>query len=502
MNRQSLMRGCGLAVATLSATHPATAQERPVSGIEAEDTPAPATPVATPYPRAAAGDGNTQQGYNPLRWAEDWRGMRDPAKRDDVLDRLKYIPIGPIGSDEAYLTLSGEFRTRVNYFSNPQGRKSEHQRQDSYRIFVGADLHLGEHVRAYGELAHGPMRGRNLGSPSGTLSNDLLVQQAFVDGTARIGQVDVGARVGRQVFIDGSNLLLANRDNNTVQTSLTGVRAWATGPTLRADVFDLYFTAYGNGGIGDDPVDWGRRFSGVTAGVVLPRRLFGESKLYFDPFVWRLRNRAVAWGAETAREERIYTGAHLWGEVGRVTLDWTANHQGGSYGARKVDAWQVLLAGTYRLGKANDAPRLGLHFDYATGGGAYDDGKLKNAFAPYGNNIYYSYQGYLTPTNLVAIAPSLTVSPTGTLRVTGEYQFTWRDTVRDAVYRSNGTPFAGTEGVGGRRTVDVARLQAIWTVSPRVSVTARLEHAFAKSGLTAAGYRDSSYAALWASFRF
>ena len=499
MNRLSPMRGYGFAILGLTATHPASAQEGPPSAIEARNTQVPATPVAAPYPDAAAGDGNTQQGYNPLRWAEDWRRMRDPAKRDDLLDRLKYIPIG---SDDVYLTLSGELRARVNYFSNPQGRKAEHQRQDSYRIFLGADLHLGEHFRAYGELARGPMDGKNIGSPSGTLSNGLLLQQAFVDGTAQVGQVDVGARVGRQVFIDGSNLLLANRDNNTVQTSLTGVRTWARGSRLRADAFDLYYTTYGNGGIGDDPVDWGRRFSGITTGIVLPKQLFGGSKLYFDPFVWRLRNRAVAWGTETAREERVYVGAHLWGEAGPVTIDWTANHQGGRYGDRELDAWQVLLAGTYRLGKANNAPRLGLHVDYATGGGAYDRGKLKNAFAPYGNNIYYSYQGFLTPTNLIAIAPSLTVLPTKSLRVTGEYQFTWRETTDDAVYRANGTPFTGTAGAGGRRTVDVARLQAIWTVSPRLSLTGRLEHGFARNGLKTAGYRDSSYAALWASFRF
>ena len=499
MNRLSLLQGCGLAIVGLGATQRATAQERPPSQIEAQNTQVPATPVATPYPDAAAGDGNTQQGYNPLRWAEDWRKMRDPAKRDDAFDSLKYIPIG---SDDVYLTLSGELRTRVNYFSNPQGRKAEHQRQDSYRIFLGADLHLGEHFRAYGELARGPLDGKNIGSPSGTLSNKLLVQQAFVDGTAKVGEVDVGARVGRQIFIDGPNLLLANRDNNTVQTSLTGVRAWARGSRLRADVFDLYYTRYGNGGIGDDPIDWDRRFSGVTTGIVLPKQLFGGSKLYLDPFVWRLRDRASTWGAETAREERTYVGAHLWGDVGRMAVDWTANHQGGSYSDRALDAWQIFLAGTYRLGKANNAPRLGLRFDYATGGGADTNGKLKNAFAPYGNNIYYSYQGYLTATNLLAAAPSLTVSPFKTLRVTAEYQFTWRDTVQDAVYRSNGAPFTGTAGVGGRRTVDVARLQAIWSVSPRLSLTGRLEHAFAKNGLTAAGYRDSSYAALWASFRF
>ena len=36
----------------------------------------------------------------------------DPAKRDDPLDRLKYIPLDDDG--DIYLTLSGELRLRVN----------------------------------------------------------------------------------------------------------------------------------------------------------------------------------------------------------------------------------------------------------------------------------------------------------------------------------------------------------------------------------------------------
>lgn len=474
-------------------------KRRPISALEAQDTRVPATPIVTAYPTAAAGDGNTANGYNPLRWAEDWTKMRDPAKRDDPIDQIKYIPLG---SDDVYLTVSGELRLRMNTTSNPQARELPYQRQDAYRVFLGADLHIGEHVRAYGELARGVMTGRNLGTLSGTLRNDFLVQQAFVDVTGSVANLDVGVRVGRQIFIDGANLLIANRDNNTVQTSLTGVRAWALGSKARVDVFDLYYTNFGNGGFGDDPTDHDRRFSGVSAGYVLPTNLFGKSRLYLDPFVWRLRNRNTTWGAETAREERIYTGAHLWGDVGPLTLDWTVNHQGGSYGSRKLDAWQVFLAQTYRLGKSNTAPRLGLHVDYASGGGAYDRGKLRNAFAPYGNNIYYSYAGFLTPTNLIAVAPSLTVMPTRKLRVTGEYQFSWRATTRDAIYRANGSPFTGTAGRGDRKTGDVARLQAIWTLTPRLSVTGRLEHLLAHGGLTDNGYHSSSYAGAWVSFRF
>lgn len=472
---------------------------RPISALESQDTRVPATPIVTAYPTAAAGDGNTTSGYNPLRWAEDWTKMRDPSQRNDPFDRLKYIPIG---SDDVYLTLSGELRLRMNTTSNPQALELPYQRQDAYRLFLGADLHLGEHVRAYAELARGKMTGRNLGTLSGTLRNDLLVQQAFVDVTGSVADLDVGVRVGRQIFIDGANLLIANRDNNTVQTSLTGVRAWALGSRARFDAFDLYYTDFGNGGISDDPIDHDRRFSGISAGYVLPTDLFGKSRLYLDPFVWRLRNRGAVWGAETAREERIYVGAHLWGDAGPVTVDWTVNHQSGNYGSRTIDAWQVFLAQTYRLGKSANGPRLGLHLDYATGGGAFDRGKLGNAFAPYGNNIYYSYAGFLTPTNLMTVAPSLTVMPTGKLRVTGEYQFSWRQTTGDAIYRANGSPFAGTAGSGGRKTGDVARLQVIWTLTPRLSVTGRLEHLRADAGLTDNGYHSSSYAAAWVSFRF
>jgi hypothetical protein len=89
------------------------------------------------------------------------------------------------------------------------------------------------------------------------------------------------------------------------------------------------------------------------------------------PVLWRYRNLAATWGTTAAREQRIYTGARLWGEIGRVTIDWTVNHQGGYQNARPIDAWQAFLAQTWRLGKDARAPRLGIHADYASGGGAF-----------------------------------------------------------------------------------------------------------------------------------
>ncbi len=459
-----------------------------------------AAPLAEAYPADAVGDGVTTGGYNQSRWAEDWTRYRDPARRDDPVDRLKFIPIAADG--DVYMTLSGELRFRVNATTNPNLRQAEAQRQDIVRVVGGADLHLGEHVRLFGELAHGGLGGVNLGTPAATLRNHLVVQQKFVDVTGEVAGADLGVRYGRQTFADGPNLMVVPRDNNTIFFVYNGTRAWARSRSLRVDLFDFYTTRLGTAGTGDDVREKGRRFSGISGGVALPTSLFGKSKLYVDPFLWRLRNDNALWGTTTAREVRDFYGLHVWGDAGRVNIDWTVNYQGGSFAGRPIESWLVLLAQNYRLGKDRSAPRIGFHFDYASGGGAYGTGTLRNSLAPFGNNIYYSYQLYATPTNLIAAAPNITFNPLKKLRISAEYQFSWRDSTTDAVYRANGTAFAGTQNVAGRKIAETARLQAVWTISPRVSLTGRYEHLDAGPALTDAGYKSSDFFAGWLSFRF
>ncbi|WP_375271218.1 alginate export family protein [Sphingomonas sp.] len=490
-----------LAQTAASPSQPAPAQPAPTLPATIQDERARQTlaaPLSESYPVEAVGHGVTAGGYNQSRWAEDWSRLRDPAKRRDVFDRLKYIPLG---GDDVYLTLSGEARLRVNLTTNPDLRARAAQRQDIDRLVAGADLHLGELVRVFGELAHGGISGRNIGAPSGFLRNRLVVQQSFADATATLGAVDLGIRVGRQTFADGPNLLVVPRDNNTIFFTYNGVRAWGRVAKARVDVFDFTPTRLGNGGTGDDLNADGRRFSGVSTGFVVPTEALGGSKLYVDPFVWRLRNRAATWGGRRAREVRRFYGLHVWGDVGPVNLDWTINHQGGSFDSRNISAWQLLLAQSYRLGKGRQAPRVGMHVDYASGGGAYGRGTLRNALAPFGNNVYYSYQLFTTPTNLIALAPNVSLQPLPQVRLALGYQWSWRDSVTDAVYRANGQAFAGTQNVDCRRIADTARVQLVWSISPRLSFTGRYEHLQAKSALSDAGYRSSDFVAGWLSLR-
>lgn len=475
---------------------------RPILGLAALAcaTPAFANTPAPDYPAAARGDGPTINGYNLSRWAEDWSIYRDPARRDDFLDRLKYLPLDDDG--DIYLTLSGEARVRMNLTSNPQLIEGPEQRQDIVRLVAGADLHVGDHLRFYGEVAHGSINGKNIGTPAGTLNNRFVRQQYFAEATGRVAGVDVGVRYGRQEFTDGPNLLISQRDNNTIRFVLNGVRGWARTPTMRATIFDFETTDLGNGGLGDDVPDKNRRFSGISAGFVLPQHWLGGSRLFFDPFLWRRRNRVGTWGGIVAPAVRHYAGARLWGDVGRLAVDWTLVHQYGEFQDRPIKAWQAFFAQNWRLGEDKAAPRIGIHMDYGSGGGGYDKGTLRNVYAPYGNNVYFSYGLFLTATNLIAVAPNVTFNPAKNLRASLEYQFTWRDDQQDAVYRANYAPYVGTELVAGKAVARLARAQLIYSIAPRLTLTARAEYLGAGTVLRRAGYTDATFLGTWLSFRF
>ncbi|MDT8760124.1 alginate export family protein [Sphingomonas psychrotolerans] len=464
---------------------------------EATPERAPANPATRAYPRQADGHGVKLGGYNLSRWAEDWRLMRDPKKRDDFLDRLKYLPLDSKG--DIYLTLSGEIRIRADYYSNPGMVDSEYRVEDKLRLVGGADLHVGP-LRFYGELAHGGLAGHNYGAPSAKFRDDLFAQQFFGEIGGTVGGVTLGARYGRQEFTDGSSTLVQQKDNNTIRTVEQGLRAWAQLSAVRVDLFDFEHVRLGLDGLSDDIPDPQTRFSGVTAGVVL--RDDKTHKLFLDPFVWRERNDKQRWGSVTAREIRHYYGARFWGSYDDLTLDWTVARQTGDFAGRSIDAWSAAVAQTYALGKKGWAPRIGVHFDYGSGGGSFGTGTIHTARPVTAGSVLYSYQGALMATNLFQASPNFTVSPIKTIDVTLEYQRSWRPDESDAVYRGAGTAYARTQLIAGNHIGDALHLQASWKITPRLSLTARWEYFAAGEVLEAAKVSDSHYFGSWLNFRF
>lgn len=118
-----------------------------------------------------------------------------------------------------------------------------------------------------------------------------------------------------------------------------------------------------------------------------------------------------------------------------------------------------------------------------------------------GCRFFNAYQNVFNPVNMMALAPSVSVRQ-GKTTLTGEVQFTWRATTRDAIYRANDLPYAGTQLGDARHTGNVWQVQLAHNFTPRLSILGRYEHLSAGKGLTDAGYASSDYFTAWLNFRF
>jgi len=462
--------------------------------------PVPVFP--NPYPAAAGGDGPRAGPYMYIRYAEDWSSLRRPAAgRSDLFDALKFIPLN--GSGATYLTLSGESRLRLNYVTNPGLREAEAQDQWLVRNVVGADLHVGPHFRAFGELNSSVAFGAPGVNASPQQDNDLVVQQLFAEVDATVSGAAIGLRVGRQEFMDGPPNVLHIRPAPNVYTSLDGVRVNVATSRARASLFSFKTVALGRGAF-DDPSDDGERFRGISTSFVLPSFRMGgaDTKLFLDPFYWNHRDDDRRWGTTVGRDDRDFYGARLWGTGGDATVDLSVIRQGGRFAGRDISAWGVFANGGYLLDDGPWHPRIGAHADYTSGGGAYGTGTLKSFLFFYGSIPYFSWGNLIGPTNLSDVSLNMRVTPLPRVSVTAEASRLRRSNEFDAVYTFTGAPYAGTQNVRGHDIGQLIKASVLWQLNPHLSAGVKTDFLFAGDVLKRAGLHNSTFLGTEVQFRF
>lgn len=470
------------------------------SRFNVRNKPVPSFP--NPYPAAAQGNGPRAGPYFFSRWAEDWSSLRDrPPGKNDFFDPLKFIPLA--GAGEVYLTLSGESRARLNFVTNPRLIDAPAEEQYLLRNIAGADLHLGRHVRVYGELANGAAFGSPGVDGSAMQQNDLVVQQLFAEATVPIGTAQIAMRLGRQEFMDGPPNVIHIRPAPNIYTSLDGVRVNVSTRRFRASLFNFKSVALGAGAF-DDPTNDRERFRGVTTSFVLPQidALGSKSKLFFDPFVWNHRNEDRRWGPVTATDDRNFYGARLWGTAGNATLDLSVIRQDGRFDNRPISAWGLFANGGYLLNDGAWHPRIGAHFDYTSGGGAYTGGTLKSFDFFYGSIPYFSWGNLIGPSNLADASVNVRFTPIPRVSVTTEYSMLRRVNQNDAVYNFLGSPFPRTQLVPGHSIGSLFKADIAWQANPHLLVALKMDFLIAGPVLESAGYANSTFFGPEVQFRF
>ncbi len=457
--------------------------------------------------------------YGASRWAEDWSVLRDPALRSDAFDPLKFIALNR--SDSVYLTLSGESRLK-NWFENRPflgQQKPDDSGRMTLRNLFGADLHLGSHLRVYGELVNGDAGGWNAYGYNATYRTRLDVQQLFVEAKATLAGAKTGIMVGRQEFLDAPNYVLYLRETPDLPLSWNGVRGYAVWPRIRLDAWDFTQTNTTPNALFHDNENYNARLYGGYGSYAVPDftllsqpgRVFVD--LFYIGYLLGGTPAAIATGSQGGTQAGSTTrdniGTRIWGRAGPIEFSIGGLHQGGAFRparstqSRDVDAYSINSFVGYRFGSRYGRPLIGIQSDLFSGGNdKKTTGSVGTYLVPYNpSSNYLDTTTYFAESNLVSIAPTIEVTPSGTTLLRFRVPILWRDSTNDTIYGS-GRIYPFRSSFSGGFVGTVPQVNFAWRITRHLTWSHDLARAFVSRSLQKAGASDGTYYLSTLAFRF
>jgi hypothetical protein len=363
-----------------------------------------------------------------LRQDEDWGAMRDPARRLDWSDRLKYVPLGREGW---YVAIGGEARPYYERYTNEEwgGEPEDRSGYLLQRYMLHADFHLGSRVRFFGQVKNGIETGRRGGARPP--DEDLLdVHQAFLDvrwGSG--GESSLTVRAGRQELNYGSARLVGVREGPNVRQSFDGGRLMLRAGGWRADGFLVKPVRTARGFFDDAPVSsqtlWGAY---VVRPLVFIRQ--GNVDLYYIGF----DRREARFDQGRGRETRHSVGARLWGGRGGLDYNTELIYQFGGFGRGDISAWTVASDTGYTLRDARLRPRVGVKANVTSGDRDPGDQTLQTFNPLFPRGAYFGQLVSVGPLNHTDLHPTLDLNLPRGVSATLDWVFYWRTSTRDGVY--------------------------------------------------------------------
>lgn len=455
----------------------------------------PAEPARPPVPRSGRGEGTGDarlsrggvggvgrsgdtasagpQKYKNLRYDEDYSYLKDPALRTDFWDPLKYVPL--FGRDDWYLSLGGETRQRFEYVRNDDLGGLDYG--DGYhlqRYLLHADLHLGERVRLFAQTQSGFLDGRRAGPRPDIDRNVWDAHQGFVDLRWPTGEETSDAvtwRLGRQEMAYGSGRLIDTREGPSLRRSFDAARvltrfaswtvdAWWSKPVRnRFEVFD------------DDP-NPDVSFWGTYA-----TRPIGDGSLAnVDAYYLGYENKQARFEQGQGRELRHSVGTRLWGKPEPWEYNLEYVYQFGSFGPGNISAWTAAHAVRYNFSDLPLKPRPGIRFDLASGDRNEASATL-NTFNPlFPSGVYFNLANPVGPANIIDLHPTFDLYPSDTVTVTLDWNFFWRESTNDGVYRLSGSLLRPDGGSSARFVGHSPAVTVVWNPTRHISVLASFVH--------------------------
>src|SRR5258706_2296801 len=382
--------------------------------------------------------------YTLVRWNEDYSFLKN-APHTDLFDSIKYIPLGP---DDWYVSLGGQYRYRYEYFNNlnfsPPGLAQDEDGYHLNRILAHADLHFGPNFRVFVQGKSSMEDGRD-GGPRPVDADEADIQQLFADASFALGGKDsVTLRFGRQDLLYGAQRMISPLDWVNTRRTFEGGKGSVVLGNQTIDLFWVRPVDINKEQLNDG--DGQTSFAGVYDSISLPE-IFkgGGTKLdVYGLALNRTNARFAANAAATtaARDEDRYTaGVRLASNPKPFDFDVEADYQFGTFGAQDISAWSIALEGGYTLANCPTTPRLYVGFDAASGNDNGDKGTFGtfNQLFPLGH-AYFGYIDVIGRQNIIDLHPGVEITPIQNARfakkvtLRTDYHLFWRENENDAVY--------------------------------------------------------------------
>lgn len=456
------------------------------------------SPSAVSGPPPPASGFSLPAPYKSQHAEEDFSYLKDPSKRTDPFDPLKYIPFA--GREDWFLTLGGEARERYEYFNN-RNFGGGVQDQNGYvlqRYMFFGDLQVGDHFRIFSEFKSAFIN-FNQSSPKSTDENRLDLHQAFVDFTVDLTpNTTFTIRPGRQELAFGASRLVALRDAPNDRQTFDGVRLLATGEGWRVDAFAVRPVLTRPGEF-DDVTDPKSDFWGVNAIKLYNATSKGGINVYY----FGLNQEGAEFNQLTAREQRHTMGARLFDRVGSWDYDIEGTFQWGSFGSGDIQAWRIAFDGGYHLSALPFHPRPHFQIDVMSGDRRQGDQNIESFNPLFPKAHYFGLIGLLGPVNLINMHPSIDFQLTKNLRATTKIDFFWRQSINDGIYNPAGVQFRAAGDSKATYVGSEAQFEINWQINRHLMLVSNYTHFFAGQFLRDSGSgEDIDYTTTWVTFRF
>lgn len=470
---------------------------------------------------AASGFGS-MAGFGQIRWSEDWSDIVNTPpeqRRNDWFNRLKYIRLNESGS--IWLSLNAEERFRYIYENQPlMGTAGKtNANRILLRNLYGADLHLGDHVRAYAEFLYGVAGGSNTyGYQTGVQRERLDLQQGILEIKGTLLGAKAGVIGGRQVFLDTPVFMQSARDLTNAQQTWDGFRGYAIWKRFRIDLFDFMQTNKLPDAVFGDGTNYSARMYGAMTSTALPAfTVMGKkSQLFADIFyIGYLYSGTTAsipttTGTEAGSSRRDNVGMRLWGNVGPFSTSLSGVFQGGQFRpaqesqpTRAVRAYAVNASLLYNRPDLLTKPSAGLQADLFSGGSYKSkDGAVGTFVSPYFPLPYYNDVTLsVTSQNLIGVGPLATFALRKNLHFKLHVPFFWRESTQDAVY-GTGKIYSWRNGLSGGFIGTIPQTQLAWNFAPHWTWTHDIAGFIASRSMRTAGAKSDAFYMQTLEFKF